>query len=194
MRRPLDIRRFPCVTSVSVFSPSSRSLGCSRPSHDCTRTADHVDSRGRERAASYRGPSPATYKGLTSGEWTAAWWQAVFATPVEGRKPPVDHWRRLRREQPHGVPGGAGGAGGISQGHHPGHDPGRDAPVRPDHHRRMLGGGGAAVPWRGRGRASRVRERSSRPGVGPLRRDRRQAGEGSGVLTGWSHRCSVMAL
>lgn len=34
-------------------------------------------------------PSPARYKGLTSGEWAAAWWQAVFATPVEAGTHPL---------------------------------------------------------------------------------------------------------
>ena len=29
------------------------------------------------------------YKGLTSGEWTAAWWQAVFAIPVEAGRHPL---------------------------------------------------------------------------------------------------------
>jgi hypothetical protein len=29
------------------------------------------------------------YKGLTSGEWTAAWWQAVFAIPVESGSHPL---------------------------------------------------------------------------------------------------------
>ena len=29
------------------------------------------------------------FKGLTSGEWTAAWWQAVFALPVEGGSHPL---------------------------------------------------------------------------------------------------------
>jgi hypothetical protein len=29
------------------------------------------------------------FKGLTSGEWTAAWWQAVFALPVEAGSHPL---------------------------------------------------------------------------------------------------------
>ncbi|MGH9241532.1 MAG: hypothetical protein ACRD3G_26085 [Vicinamibacterales bacterium] len=29
------------------------------------------------------------FKGLTSGEWTAAWWQAVFALPVESGSHPL---------------------------------------------------------------------------------------------------------
>ena len=29
------------------------------------------------------------FKGLTSGEWTAAWWQAVFALPVEAGRHPL---------------------------------------------------------------------------------------------------------
>jgi hypothetical protein len=34
-------------------------------------------------------PSPANYRGLTYGEWTAVWWQAVFATAVEGGSHPL---------------------------------------------------------------------------------------------------------
>ena len=55
-------------------------------------TADSVDSRGRERSSHVdtKGlPSPARYKGLTYGEWTAAWWQAVFASPVEAGSHPL---------------------------------------------------------------------------------------------------------
>jgi hypothetical protein len=29
------------------------------------------------------------YKGLTSGEWTAVWWQEIFAIPVEGGRHPL---------------------------------------------------------------------------------------------------------
>jgi len=34
-------------------------------------------------------PSSATYRGLTSSEWSALWWQAVFAIPVEGGNHPL---------------------------------------------------------------------------------------------------------
>ena len=34
-------------------------------------------------------PPHATYRGLTYGEWTAQWWQSVFATPVEGASHPL---------------------------------------------------------------------------------------------------------
>jgi len=34
-------------------------------------------------------PSHAKYRGLTYGEWTAAWWQAVFALPIEGGSHPL---------------------------------------------------------------------------------------------------------
>jgi hypothetical protein len=55
-------------------------------------TADHADGSGRERDSPVdaRGPQPqAKYKGLTSGEWLAVWWEAVFATPVEGGSHPL---------------------------------------------------------------------------------------------------------
>jgi len=36
-------------------------------------------------------PSHAKYRGLTDGEWTAAWWQAVLAIPIEaGSHPLID--------------------------------------------------------------------------------------------------------
>ena len=36
-------------------------------------------------------PSHAKYRGLTYGEWTSMWWQAVFATPIEaGSHPLID--------------------------------------------------------------------------------------------------------
>jgi hypothetical protein len=34
-------------------------------------------------------PAPARYGGLTYGEWTALWWQAAFATPVEAGTHPL---------------------------------------------------------------------------------------------------------
>jgi hypothetical protein len=34
-------------------------------------------------------PSAAKYRGLTYGEWTAAWWQAVFAVPIEAGTHPL---------------------------------------------------------------------------------------------------------
>ena len=34
-------------------------------------------------------PPDARYAGLTYGEWTAAWWQAVFGVPIEGGTHPL---------------------------------------------------------------------------------------------------------
>jgi hypothetical protein len=34
-------------------------------------------------------PSHAKYRGLTYGEWTSMWWQAVFATPIEAGSHPL---------------------------------------------------------------------------------------------------------
>ena len=34
-------------------------------------------------------PSQSTFRGLTYGEWAAAWWQAAFATPVEDGNHPL---------------------------------------------------------------------------------------------------------
>jgi hypothetical protein len=34
-------------------------------------------------------PAHGTFRGLTFGEWTAEWWQAVLATPVEGGSHPL---------------------------------------------------------------------------------------------------------
>ena len=55
---------------------------------------DHAESRGSEQGGRIdtKPPRPlAEYRGLTSGEWLAVWWQAVFATPVEaGHHPLID--------------------------------------------------------------------------------------------------------
>jgi hypothetical protein len=34
-------------------------------------------------------PSPAKYRGLTYGEWSAVWWQAAFAIPIEDGSHPL---------------------------------------------------------------------------------------------------------
>ena len=53
--------------------------------------ADQIDSSGRERdSADTKAPRTlAKYKGLTSGEWLAVWWQEVFATAVDGGSHPL---------------------------------------------------------------------------------------------------------
>jgi hypothetical protein len=56
--------------------------------HTCSRVLAVVAFAGL--LSSPAATAPATrYKGLTAGEWTAAWWQAVFAIPVEGGSHPL---------------------------------------------------------------------------------------------------------
>ena len=183
-RTRLPARRIDVLArhSSSGDSHASHLCPCSRrrrvrwaavvPSQPCTQLPlTHADSRGRERdgPVDTKGPHPlAKYKGLTSGEWPAVWWQAVFATAVEAGNHPL-------------IDGGAFGGnnrtvflGGPVL---PAGSPKVTIPVTvpPGTHLvvpiitvECSVAEAAAVPWRGRGPASRVRERSSRPGVGPL--------------------------
>ena len=51
----------------------------SAPATTASAAGDQADGGKRER----------TYKGLTSGEWAAVWWQAVFATETEAGNHPL---------------------------------------------------------------------------------------------------------
>jgi hypothetical protein len=79
-------------TCASVLAVVAFAGLLSSPANTAPMTADHVDGSGREQASPVDtgGPRPqAKYKGLTSGEWLAVWWQAVFATSIEGGSHPL---------------------------------------------------------------------------------------------------------
>ena len=63
----------------------------SSPAATARMSAEQANSSGHEGKAVHPGPLPTqgTYKGLTSAEWLALWWQEIFATPVEGGSHPL---------------------------------------------------------------------------------------------------------
>ena len=81
--------RHTCASALAVVAFA---VLLSSPAKTAPMTADQLDSGGREpgRLADTKGPRPlGEYKGLTSGEWLAVWWQEVFATAIEDDSHPL---------------------------------------------------------------------------------------------------------